>query len=115
MAGEALAGTRTVQARIRDLPSRVVVYLLLAACLFEDAGYPGVWRKLTAGLAGIPVAAPTAGALSQARRRVGVKPVRFLFDLLRGPAAAIATGGVRWRGLLVTAIDGTTMTAPGSK
>jgi hypothetical protein len=114
MVDEALAETGTVQSRIRDLPSRVVVYLLLAACLFEEVGYPGVWRKLTAGLGGMPVAAPTAGALSQARRRVGVKPRRFLFDLLRGPAAAITTDGVRWCGLLVTAIDGTTMTAPDS-
>ena len=114
MAGEALAETRRVQSRIRDLPSRVVVYLLLAACLFEDVGYPGVWRKLTAGLQGIPFAAPTAGALSQARRRVGTGPVRFLFDLLRGPGAAAAAGGVRWHGLLVCAIDGTTMTAADS-
>jgi Insertion element 4 transposase N-terminal/Transposase DDE domain len=114
MVDEALAETRRVQSRIRDLPSRVVVYLLLAACLFEDVGYPGVWRKLTAGLQGIPFAAPTAGALSQARRRVGAGPVRFLFDLLRGPAAAAAAGGVRWHGLLVCAIDGTTMTAADS-
>ncbi|MGW3469687.1 transposase domain-containing protein [Saccharopolyspora sp. NPDC000995] len=49
---EALTQTRTVQQRIRDLPSRVVVYLLPAACLFPEAGYPGVWRKLTAGLEG---------------------------------------------------------------
>ena len=59
MAGEALAQTRTVQSRVRDVPSRVVVYLVLAACLFPELGYPGVWRKLTAGLAGVPVAAPT--------------------------------------------------------
>jgi len=25
---------------MRDLPSRVVVYLLLAACLFPELGYP---------------------------------------------------------------------------
>ena len=39
MVDEALAQTRTVQRRMRDLPSRVVVYLLLAACLFPDLGY----------------------------------------------------------------------------
>jgi hypothetical protein len=115
MVDEALAETRTVQSRIRDLPSRVVVYILLAACLFEDTGYPGVWRKLTAGLQGIRVAAPTAGALSQARRRVGAGPVRFLFDLLRSPAAGVAADGIRWHGLLVCAIDGTTMSAADSK
>lgn len=93
MVDEALAETRAAQSRVRDLPSRVVVYVLLAACLFPELGYPGVWRKLTAGLIGIPTAAPTAGALCQARRRVGVAPLRWLFDLLRGPASA----GARWR------------------
>jgi hypothetical protein len=114
MVDEALAQTGTVQSRIRDLPSRVVVYLLLAACLFPEAGYPGVWRKLTAALAGLPVAAPTAGALAQARRRVGAAPLRFLFDLLRGPAAISRERGTWWRGLLVCAIDGTVMTMPDS-
>lgn len=111
MVDEALAETNTVQSRLRDLPSRVVVYLLLAACLFPEVGYPGVWRKLTAALVGIiPTATPTAGALAQSRRRIGVAPLRWLFDLLRGPAATIRGRGTWWRGLLVCAIDGTTMT-----
>jgi hypothetical protein len=84
MVDEAVAQTRSRQARIRDLPSRVVVYLLLAACLFPEVGYRGVWRKLTAGLAGIPTVTPTASGLAQARRRVGVAPLRWLFDLLGG-------------------------------
>ncbi|GGO83126.1 transposase [Nonomuraea cavernae] len=114
MVDEALAVTGRVQARIRDLPSRVVVYLLLAGCLFPELGWRQVWQRLTAGLAGLTVADPTAGALSQARRRVGVEPLRWLFDLLRGPAAGIGTAGVWWRGLLVCAIDGTTMAVPDS-
>jgi hypothetical protein len=112
MVDEALAQTKTVQARVRDLPSRVVVYLLLAACLFPELGYPGVWRKLTEGLAGLPAAAPSAGALAQARRRVGSAPLAWLFDLLRGPAAVPRGRGTWWRGLLVCAIDGTIVTVP---
>ena len=50
MVDAALAEARTRQRRLRDLPSRVVVYLLLAGCLFPEIGYRGVWRKLTAGL-----------------------------------------------------------------
>ena len=107
---EALTAARAVQSRVRDLPSRVVVYLLLAACLFPEVGYPGVWRKLTAGLDGIPTATPTAGALAQARRRVGVATLRWLFELLRGPAAGPRQRGTWWRGLLVCALDGTTLT-----
>ena len=114
MVDEALTATKAVQRRVRDLPSRVVVYLLLAACLFPELGYPGVWGKLTAGLEGLAVAAPGAGALAQARRRVGAAPLAWLFDLLRGPAAVPHGRGVWWRGLLVCAIDGTILTVPHS-
>jgi hypothetical protein len=48
--------------------------------------------------------------LAQARRRIGVGPLRELFDLLRGPAV----GAARWRGLLVCATDGTSMFVPNS-
>ncbi|HEY0806682.1 MAG TPA: IS4 family transposase [Pseudonocardiaceae bacterium] len=112
MVDEALTATRTTQTRLRELPSRVVVYLLLAACLFPEIGYPGVWRKLTAGLTGLACATPSAGGLSQARHRIGAAPLRWLFDLLRGPAATGRQPGTRWRGLLVCAIDGTTLTVP---
>jgi hypothetical protein len=87
----------------------VVVYLLLAGCLFAELGYGQVWQRLVAGLEGLRLPRPTVGALTKARRRVGVKPLRALFDLLRGPAATTAWAGVRWCGLLVCAIDGTTM------
>ena len=112
MIDEALAATRTTQTRLRDLPARVVVYLLLAACLFPETGYPGVWRKLTSGLTSLPLPTPTASALAQARHRLGAAPLRWLFDLLRGPAPTSPTPGIRWRGLLVCAIDGTTLTVP---
>jgi hypothetical protein len=114
MVDQALAATRTTQSRLRELPPRVVVYLLLAGCLFPEIGYPGVWRKLTAGLAGLPVVSPTASGLCQARHRIGAAPLRWLFDLLRGPAATGRQRGTRWRGLLVCAIDGTTLTVPDS-
>lgn len=49
-----LAETRTVQQRLRDLPSRAGVYFLLAMCLFPDIRYCLVWDKPTAGLSGMP-------------------------------------------------------------
>lgn len=112
MVDAALAEAGAAQKRLRDLPSRVVVYLMLAAGLFAELGYRQVWTKMTAGLDGLAVATPTDGALAQARRRIGVAPLRALFDLLRGPAAGPATTGVYWRGRLVTAIDGTSMCCP---
>jgi hypothetical protein len=108
---EVLAETGSTQARVRDLPSRVVVYLLLAGGLFAGIGYEQVWSRLVAGLDGLPVAMPASSALAQARRRVGAGPLAALFGLLAGPAA----GSVRWRGLLVCAIDGTTMSVPDSR
>jgi hypothetical protein len=107
-----LSQTGRAQSRIRDLPARVVVYLLLAGCLFAELGYLQVWQRLCAGLDGLPVATPTASALTQARRRLGPTPLRALFALLCGPAPTAATGGVRVGGLLVCAIDGTTLSVP---
>jgi hypothetical protein len=104
-----LTATRRVQQRVRRLPARVVVYLVLAGCLFAELGYPQVWQQLTAGLAGLPLAEPTSSALRQARQRLGPAPLRALFDLLRGPPATTATQAVRWRGLLLTVIDGTVL------
>jgi hypothetical protein len=37
MVDEVLAATRRTQQRIRLLPARVVVYLVLAGCLFADS------------------------------------------------------------------------------
>jgi hypothetical protein len=47
---DVLSETKTVQRRLRDLPSRVGVYFVLALMLFSGLGYTRVWRKLTAGL-----------------------------------------------------------------
>jgi hypothetical protein len=115
MVDAVLAETRSRQQRVRDLPSRVVVYLLLAGALFADLGYGQVWARMTAALGGLSPATPTVSALAQARRRIGVAPLRALFELLRGPAAGVAgaaSKGVFWRGRLVCAFDGTTMCCP---
>ncbi|MER7585740.1 IS4 family transposase [Kitasatospora sp. NPDC097691] len=107
-----LAECGAVQERLRKLPARVVVYLLLTAALFEECGYPAVWPKLTGGLGGLPIPKITATALWHARCRLGARPLHALFDPLRGPASAIRTTGARWAGLLVVAIDGTYLDVP---
>ncbi len=112
MVDAVLAETGSTQRRVRDLPARVVVYLLLAGCLFAELGYRQVWLRLVAGLDGLDVADPSQAGLTRARRRIGPAPLRALFELLRGPAATTRAAAVRWRGLLVCAIDGTTMSVP---
>ena len=98
MVDAVLADCGAVQRRVRKLPVREVVCLLLAAALFGPAGYLAVWGKLTSALEGAGTAKVTARALRQARTRLGPAPLRALFDLLRG--------------LLVCAIDGTLLDVP---
>lgn len=112
MVDAVLAETNTTQQRVRLLPSRVVVYLLLAGGLFAELGYRQVWARLTAGLAGLAVPRPSASALAQACRRIGPAPLRALFDVLRGPAPSPSRTGVWWRGRLVCAVDGTILCCP---
>ena len=52
---------------------------------------------------------PRPLALTHARRRLGPAPLRALFALVCGPTPSTATAGARIGGLLVCAIDGTTL------
>ena len=66
-----LTETSTVQTRLRDLPSRVGMYFVLAMCLFPEVGYRRVWAKLVCGLGGYPVFSPSAKALRATRQAPG--------------------------------------------
>jgi hypothetical protein len=103
---EVLVETGRMQQRIRRLPARVTVLFILGLSLFSGIGYRGVWRELTHS-AGLGDAAPSSSALTQARRRVGVEPLRMLFTRLRGPRATEATPGAFLSGLRLVAWDGT--------
>jgi hypothetical protein len=92
--------------RLRDLPSRVVLYFVLALALYPELGYRNVWAKLTAGLAGLPVPQPTAKALRDGRRRLGAAPLRGLAHVLCGPAAPPSVPGVRFGRYRTVAFDG---------
>jgi Insertion element 4 transposase N-terminal/Transposase DDE domain len=104
---EVLVATGRVQQRIRRLPARVTVLFILGLALFSGVGYRGVWRELlhSGGVAAGPV--PSSNALTQARRRVGVEPLRELFDRLRGPRAVDAAPGAFLSGLRLVSWDGT--------
>jgi hypothetical protein len=103
---DVLDQTGTTQRRLRDLPSRVGVYFVLALGLFPHLGYARVWQKLTAGLAGLAVACPSEKALRDLRRRLGPVPLKALFEVVAGPLAQPHTPGVRFRGLRTVAFDG---------
>ena len=107
-----LAETRTQERRLRLLPSRVVVYFVLALALFERCSYRAVWGKLTAGLGGLAVASPAVSSLCRARRRIGTGPLRRLFETLAGPVGVPGQPGVFYRGLRTVAVDGTHLHVP---
>jgi len=101
-----LEQTRTVQRRLRVLPSRAGVYFVLALGMFPRLGYLRVWGKLTAGLAGLDLPCPSEKALRDLRRRLGPAPLRALFEVVAGPLAQPRTPGVRFCGLRTVAFDG---------
>lgn len=100
-----LQRTRTVQHRLRLLPSRVGVYFVLALALFPMLGYARVWDKLTAGLSRAQPR-PSEKALRDLRRRLGPAPLRLLFESVAGPVASPTTPGVCYRGWRTVAFDG---------
>ena len=102
---DVLERTRTVQRRLRDLPSRVGVYFVLALGLYPGLGYRRVWDKLTAGLRGRPVPCPSEKGLRDLRRRLGPAPFKMLLEVLAGPLARSHTPGVRFAGLRTVAFD----------
>lgn len=98
--------------RLRLLPSRVVVYFVLALALFEHCSYRTVWSKLTAALTPLARVRPAVSSLTRARRRVGAAPLRRLFETLAGPLARLGQTGSFYRGLRTVAVDGTLLHTP---
>lgn len=103
---DVLESTRTVQRRVRALPSRVGVYFVLAMALFPGIGYLRVWDKMTAGLEDLGLPRPSEKALRDLRRRLGPAPVKALFETVAVPLASPRTPGVAYRGLRTVAFDG---------
>ena len=95
-----------LEKRVRLLPSRAGIYFLLAMCLFPQPGYLGVWGKLTAGLRVLRLEVPSGKALRDLRRRVGIAPVRRLFEILAGPQGQPRTPGIMFRGYRTVSFDG---------
>jgi hypothetical protein len=111
----AIAAHECRKRRVRKLPAHVVVYLLIALCLFPDDDYEEVAEKLTGMLASVPGSEwepPTRSAVTQARRRLGAEPVKEVFERVARPAASPATMGA-WLGRRrLMAIDGFVLDLP---
>jgi hypothetical protein len=105
--------------RKRSLPARLTTYFTLAMWLWREHGYEEVLRQLIDGLGWSGVGPDEAdvawsGSITKARARLGVEPLRLLFTRVAGPVAQADTPGCFWRGLRLTAIDGSTLDVPNS-
>lgn len=115
------AGCR--EQRRRRLPARTMVYFVLGLCLFSAAdgfcppGYRAVLKILTGRWRGWLTSSArgvSSSALTQARQRLGAKPLRLLFDRVRGPACLSSQPWSHAFGLRVVAWDATTIAVPDS-
>ena len=112
------AGAR--ERRTRTLPSRVVVYYLLAMVLFFQSGYGEVWNKLVAGLdwarrfrerleAGMQ---PGPAAITYARQRLGWPVMAALMEAVAGPLAGEEQERAFVAGMRLVAVDGMCLDLP---
>jgi hypothetical protein len=82
---------------------------VVALGLFADLPIPQVWRRLHPGADGPD---PVESAFCQARDRLGVPPLRRLFDEVARPMATHQTVGASYRGWRLMGLDGTALDLP---
>jgi hypothetical protein len=93
------------------LPAHVTAYLTMALCLFAEDDYEEVAAKVTGTLSqwgcwDAKWSVPTAGGITQARKRLGPKVLAEVFELACGPVAHRWTQGAWLRNWRLLAIDG---------
>ncbi len=115
-----LADTGRQSQRDRRLPARLVVYYVMALALYAQASYGEVLRCLLEGvrwlhLGGLDLALASKSAITKARARLGVAPLKALFDRVAHPIAHIAQPGAPgawYQGRRLVSLDGTTIELP---
>jgi len=110
----ALTATGRTSQRQRELPAHVVVYYVIALALYMQVSYREVLRCLLEGLQWI--AGPTRvvkvtgkSGISQARTRLGWRPLQQLHDEVVRPIAVKATKGAWYRDWRLLSLDGSTL------
>jgi hypothetical protein len=104
-----LESTGRQSGRVRRIPADAAARLVVALGLFADLPVPQVWRRLHPG-ADDPD--PVSSAFCQARERLGVPPLRRLFNEVARPRATHQTVGASYRGWRLIGLDGTTLDLP---
>ncbi|MEK7996440.1 MAG: IS4 family transposase, partial [Planctomycetota bacterium] len=100
--------------RQRDLPAHVVVYYVIALALYMQSSYREVLRCLLEGIQWLrdpasPARVAGKSGISQARSRLGWKPLKRLFEAVAVPIATKQTKGAWYRRWRVVSLDGSTL------
>ncbi len=92
--------------RNRKLPARLMLLFCVLMNLYADEALPHVLRRVAGFWGVVDAVGASAGALCQARYRLGARPVVALFRQLCHPLATPATPGAFLFGLRLLALDG---------
>jgi hypothetical protein len=114
---EVLKETGRESQRERALPAHVLMYYVIALGLFRPQDTREVLRVLQEGLKVIfsgrrEIRTASKAAISQARSRLGMEPVKELYERVVKPIATEQTRGAFYRGWRVVALDGFTLEVP---
>jgi len=109
-----LEKTGRASVRERDLPAHVVVYYVIALALYMRSSYREVLRCLLEGVQWLmdpSAAVKVAGksGISQARSRLGMEPVKALYEAVVVPMAERRTKGAWYRDWRLVSLDGSTL------
>ena len=110
---QALTATGRVNSRSCTLTHEVILWVVLAMGIFTDLPIRQVFkhaRRLRVG-----EESPHRSSLCVARQRLGVAPVRYLFEQVVRPLAQPETPGAFYHGLRLMGIDGTVFDVPDSE
>jgi|SRR5438874_2560198 len=111
---DVLKETDRASVRERDLPAHVVVYYVIALALYMRSSYREVLRCLLEGVQWLldpsaPVKVAGKSGISQARSRLGVEPMKKLYDTVVAPIAEKCTKGAWYRHWRLVSLDGSTL------
>jgi hypothetical protein len=105
----ALIASEKASIRQRRLPAQQVVWLVIALALYRHKSVKEIVDTLDLALPELDDRCITSSATTQARQRVGAKPLRWLFESSAIQWITQDQGHFLFHGLSLLAMDGTTL------
>lgn len=108
-----LEQTKRTSVRRRKLPAYLMTYYVIAAALMSSASAREVLRELVQDVRdqflNARMVIASRAAICKARLRLGVEPIRQLYDQVVRPVAKRTTVGAWFRGFRLVALDGSSL------